>query len=94
MSQRRRLVSHIDSRSVVDGYFVNFSYMEKIMKINQNLCRALAQCGFDYEDVGIFAGVYGNIIVRLIQCDFIPDPDLKQTLADILDKSVEELWPE
>ena len=62
--------------------------------MNRKLLRALGKSGFDFEDVAIFTGIWSNTLVKIIRGEIVPDIEDQQTIADILDCKVEELFPQ
>ena len=64
------------------------------MNINKRLVRAIAESGLDFEDVAIFSGILSTVLVKCVQGEAALDQETKGRIADILGKSVGELWPE
>jgi hypothetical protein len=63
------------------------------MAFNKYLCRAIAESGFAFEDVAIFADMLSPNLIRFVKNGEIPSPGLQQRLAEVLGKRVEDLWP-
>jgi hypothetical protein len=64
------------------------------MNINKRLVRAIAESGLDFEDVAIFSGILSTALVGCVQGKATLDQETMGRIADVLGKSVEELWPE
>jgi len=63
------------------------------LNINKKLVKAIAKSGLDFEDVAIFAGIYSNEFVHMIQGKKTPDKEIQRRIAEVLDKKPKELFP-
>jgi hypothetical protein len=62
------------------------------LNINKKLVKAIAKSGLDFEDIAIFAGIYSNEFVYMIQGKKTPDKEIQQRIATVLGKKPEELF--
>lgn len=62
------------------------------LNINKRLVKAIAKSGLDFADVAIFAGIFSNEIVYMVQGKTVPDKEIQQRIATVLDKKPEELF--
>ena len=63
------------------------------MRLKKALIRAIAESGFDFEDVAIFSGILSNHLVKMCHGNETADDDLKKRIATVVGKPVLQVFP-